>query len=114
GELAAAQECQCAVGVAAADGGGEGSHVEGGALAVAAGEVDVADGEGGGMGSWSESTPTRAFGATSPASGGGVGCGARIGCSGEDAGQDVACFHRRQLVRVAEEDQAGAVGDGFD
>src|SRR5690606_34996430 len=60
------------------------------------------------------STPTRAFGATSPASGGGVGCGARIGCSGEDAGQHVARFHGGQLVGVAEQDQAGAVGDGFD
>src|SRR5690606_22975249 len=90
------------------------SEVEGGALAVAAGEVDVAGGEGGG--GWSESAPTRDFGATSPACGeGGVACGGRGGVGGgEDAGEDVACFHRRQLVGVAEQVQAGAIGDGFD
>src|SRR5690606_25237923 len=100
--------------VAFAHGGGERGEVERGALAVAAGEVDVAGGEGGG--GWSDRTPTRAFGATSPACGEtGVACGERGGVGGgEDAGEDVACFHRGQLVGVAEQDQAGAIGDGFD
>src|SRR5690606_13604944 len=80
----------------------------------AAGEVDVAGGEGGG--GWSESAPTRAFGATSPAcrGGGGVGGGGGGVGGGEGAGEDVACFHRGQRGGVAEQDQAGAVGDGFD
>src|SRR5690606_1354511 len=45
GELAAAQHRQGGGGVAFAHGGGEGGEGEGGALAIAAGEVDVAGGE---------------------------------------------------------------------
>src|SRR5690606_41634539 len=87
---------------------------EGGALGGAAGGVGGAGGEGGG--GWAESAPARDFGATAAACGeGGVACGGRGGVGGgEDAGEDVACFHRRQLVGVAEQDQAGAIGDGFD
>src|SRR3546814_7849651 len=61
-----------------------------------------------------ESALTRAFGATSPACGRGAPTVANVICGGEDAGQDVAGFDRGELVGVAEEDQAGAVGDGFD
>src|SRR5690606_4507160 len=130
-ELVAAQQGQGGRAVALAHGGGERGEVEGGVLAVAAGEVDVAGGEGEDGGGWSQSAPTRPGGATFPARGRGVGCCARVGCGvrirrgarlgcgvgrggGEDAGEHVACFHGRQLVGVAEQDQAGAVGNGFD
>src|SRR5690606_15094168 len=79
-ELVAAQQGQGGRAVALAHGGGERGEVEGGALAVAAGEVDVAGGEGGDGGGWSQSAPTRPGGATFPARGRGVGCCARVGC----------------------------------
>src|SRR5690606_16906426 len=88
GKLAAAQQLQGGFAVAFAHGGGEGGEIELGALAPAAAEVDVAG---------------REIAAVLAGFGG-----------GEDAGEHVASFHRGQLVGVAEEDQAGAVGDGFD
>src|SRR5690606_8250920 len=88
GEFAAAQQLQGGVAVAFAHGGCEGGEVEFGALAPAASEVDVAGGEGAAV--------LAGFGGA------------------QDAGEHVACFHRGQLVGVAEEDQAGSVGDGFD
>src|SRR3546814_16968219 len=60
-----------------------------------------------------ESALTRALGATSPACGRGAPTVANVICGGEDAGQDVAGVDRGALGGVAEEDTAGAGGDGF-
>ena len=102
GELTAAQEGEGGVAVTFAHCGGEGGEIQFCALAPAAGQVDVAGGEDGRGGGWvgGFTRMARSF-------------KGRVG-GGEDAGEHVASFHRGQLVGVAEEDEACAVGHGFD
>src|SRR5690606_17215253 len=65
-ELVAAQQGKGGRAVDVADGGAARGEVEGGPLAVDAGQVDVAGVDGGVWGGWAQSVPTRPGGATFP------------------------------------------------
>ncbi len=109
GQFAAAQQGQGGVGVASAHGIGQWGEFETLRLTVTAQQVHAVAGESAAVRVAAGVAEQRVQRLRVVRLQGIAGAGGL-----QDRGEHVAGFHRGQLVGVAEQDQLGAVGDGFD
>ncbi|MNV50587.1 hypothetical protein D3C71_1426050 [compost metagenome] len=112
GQVAFAQQCQGFCRIAFAHRAGQRRQLQGVALAIAALQLHAGAGEGVGLRFDGVGRQVAQQGLQRACI---VGRNALAVTGGaQDGAEHVAGFHRRQLVRVAQQHQTGAVGDGFD